>query len=618
MKLKELRVTNFRCYKNEISIKFEDLTALIGRNDAGKSTLMEALDIFFNGTAPDKNDASKGGATTDIRLVCVFDDLPAEIVLDDAVPTTLAAEYLLNAQGDLEIHKVFNGGLATPKLTEWYALAMHPTHAKAMDLLSLNNKDLKARAEDVGANLAGIDKKINSALRAAIRGVTGVGAITEQKISFLKDGAEAVGKGISTELPSFALFKSDRSSTDQDPEAQDPLKTAIKEAVKGKEAELNAIAAHVAAEVKKIADLTLAKLREMDPTLASTLVPEFSTPNWAGLFKASIAGDDNIPINKRGSGVRRLILLNFFRAKAEQQMKESKKGSTIYAIEEPETSQHPRNQRLLLTAIQELSVQDQVILTTHTPMLARGIAATSLRFVRLNDDTGQKEVLVGGSDPVNKLIAESLGVLPDHNVRLFIGVEGKTDIPFLKNMAKIFRNAGDFEVPDLEQMELDGEVIFVPLGGSGLAEWTNRLANLNRPEFHLYDRDTQPPADPKYQKHIDELNKRPGCKAGATMKREAENYVHEDAINLGLAELGIPVIFANAVSDTMDMAKELKDIVNTVAPANALWGQNKAKDFLCNLAARKMTKAMLDLRDPAGEVRGWLMDIKEMHRLALH
>lgn len=615
MKLKELRVRNFRCYKNEISVTFEDLTALIGRNDAGKSTLMEALDIFFNGAAPDKNDASKGGATTDISIVCVFDELPPEIVLDDAVPTTLAAEHLLNSQGNLEIHKVFNGALATPKLTEWYALAAHPTHPKAKDLLSLNNKDLKVRAEEISADLTGTDKKINSALRAAIRGVTGVELIAEQKISFLKDGAEAVGKGIAAELPSFALFKSDRSSTDQDPEAQDPLKAAIKEAVKSKEAELNAIAAHVATEVKKIADLTLAKLREMDPTLASTLVPEFSTPNWAGLFKASIAGDDGIPVNKRGSGVRRLILLNFFRAKAEQQMKENKKSSTIYAIEEPETSQHPRNQRLLLSALQELSVQDQVIITTHTPMLARGIAATSLRFVQAKEGTGQKEVLIGGSDPINKLIAESLGVLPDHNVRLFIGVEGKTDIPFLKNMAKLFRDASDYEVPDLEQMELAGEIIFVPLGGSGLAEWTNRLANLNRPEFHLYDRDTEPPAAPKYQKYIDELNKRPECKAVATMKRETENYIHEDAINFALADAGLAVVFADTVTDTMDMAKELKDLVNTLAPANALWGQTKAKDFLCNVAARKMSKAMLDLRDPAGEVRGWLMDIKEMHRI---
>ena len=613
MKLKELRVSNFRCYKDEISVTFEDLTALIGRNDAGKSTLMEALDIFFNGTAPDKNDASKGSATKDIRIVCVFDDLPTEIVLDEAVPTTLVAEHLLNAQGNLEIHKVFNGALATPKLTEWYALANHPAHPKAKDLLSLNNKGLKERAEEIDVDLSGTDKKINSALRAAIRAATGVKPLAEQKISFLKDDAEAVGKGIATELPAFALFKSDRSSTDQDPEAQDPLKAAIKEAVKGKEAELNAIAAHVATEVKKIADLTLSKLREMDPSLASTLVPEFSPPNWASLFKASIAGDENIPVNKRGSGVRRLILLNFFRAKAEQQMKENKKSSTIYAIEEPETSQHPRNQRLLLSALQELSVQDQVIITTHTPMLARGIAATSLRFVQANENTGQKEVLIGGSDPVNKLIAESLGVLPDHNVRVFVGVEGKHDIPFLKNMAHLLRTEGDLDVPNLEQWELDGELIFLPFGGRNLAEWTNRLGNLCRPEFHIYDRDIAPPANAKYQTYIDEVNLRHGCKAQSTSKREVENFLHEDAINDALDDLGLGQIFPGVVDDWMDVPASL---INCL-PQHAKWKEGRAKEFLNNAAARKMTKAMLDLRDPIGEVRGWFMDIKEMHRIAV-
>lgn len=54
-----------------------------------------------------------------------------------------------------------------------------------------------------------------------------------------------------------------------------------------------------------------------------------------------IAGDEGIPVNKRGSGVRRLILLNFFRAKVDHRLEEKKNdcdtGSVIYVIEEPET-----------------------------------------------------------------------------------------------------------------------------------------------------------------------------------------------------------------------------------------------------------------------------------------
>lgn len=61
MKLIRLRIRNFRCFKDEISIDFDDIAALIGKNDSGKSTIMEALDIFLNDKDPDKDDASKNG-----------------------------------------------------------------------------------------------------------------------------------------------------------------------------------------------------------------------------------------------------------------------------------------------------------------------------------------------------------------------------------------------------------------------------------------------------------------------------------------------------------------------------------------------------------------------------
>ena len=611
MRLRELRLRNFRCYKEEISIPFEEMTTIVGRNDAGKSTILEALDIFFNESVPDKNDGSKSGDLADIGIVCIMDDLPDTIILDDNVPTTLQGELLLNNDGFLELHKVFNGSLATPKLSSFFAKAMHPPGQQIRDLLKLNNKGLKDLAKTLNVDLASVNKTVNSELRAAIRSSVGVGQLIETNISFMKDDAEKVGKGLQAALPAFALFKSDRASTDQDPEAQEPLKAAIREAVKLKELELNAIAEHINAEVKKIADLTLEKLREMDDTLASTLTPQFTPPNWASLFKASITGDDEIPINKRGSGVRRLILLNFFRAKSEKQASENKKSSTIYAIEEPETSQHPHNQRLLISALQEISTQDQVIITTHTPMLARVLPAQSLRFIRTNELSKTKEVLLGGTEETNKIIADSLGVLPDHNVRVFIGVEGKTDIPFMKNMAKILKDSGE-DVVDLEQAELNGHLIFAPLGGSGLAEWTNRLSGLNRPEFHIYDRDTEPPAQSKYQKYIDEINLRSGCKATATNKREVENYVHHNAINAALADRGKGEIFSCPIGNTTDVAKEFVAQLNVVAPPNDKWGSTKAKEFICSASARKMTRQMLDEVDTSGEVLGWMKDIKMM------
>lgn len=610
MKLAQVRLRNFRCYTDETTLNFGDMTALIGKNDAGKSTIMEALDIFLNDGVPDKHDACKSGNAADLCIIAVFDDLPESLVLDQIHQTSLAHEYLLNADRKLEVHKIFNGGLEKPKLTSLKIIAAHPTAAGVNDLITLNNSELKIRARELRVPLDTVDQRVNGELRTAIRSHVGNLELNTTEISLTEGNGVNVWKGMQAQMPAFALFKSDRASTDQDPEAQDPLNAAIKEAVRQKEAELNNIAIHIEAEVRKIADLTLKKLQEMDPSLANSLTPSFPAPKWANLFKASITGDEDIPINKRGSGVRRLILLNFFRAKSEQFIHEHNRPNSIYAIEEPETSQHPRNQRLLISALQEIVGADQVILTTHTPMLARALPSSALRFIT-KDENHRTTILSGGEDGTNALIAKSLGVLPDHNVKLFIGIEGKHDISFLKNLSTMLISSGH-NVPDLNKLELDGELIFTPLGGSALALWCNRLANLNRPEFHIYDRDDAPPAPAKYQRYIDEVNNRVGCLALATNKREMENYIHLSAINLALTEAGIETSLEEPINNFDDVPSLLFRKVNTVVRPSDMWGQGRAKEFLCNNAIKKLTIEMLRETDTDNEILSWFDRISEM------
>lgn len=48
MKIKSISIKNFRSYMNETTISFDNLTAFIGKNDVGKSTILEALDVFFH------------------------------------------------------------------------------------------------------------------------------------------------------------------------------------------------------------------------------------------------------------------------------------------------------------------------------------------------------------------------------------------------------------------------------------------------------------------------------------------------------------------------------------------------------------------------------------------
>lgn len=47
MELKTVKLRNFRGYKESINIEMDNLIAFIGKNDAGKSTILEALEIFL-------------------------------------------------------------------------------------------------------------------------------------------------------------------------------------------------------------------------------------------------------------------------------------------------------------------------------------------------------------------------------------------------------------------------------------------------------------------------------------------------------------------------------------------------------------------------------------------
>ena len=100
MKIHSVTLKNFRGYRDDTTINFEDLTAFVGRNDIGKSTILEALDIFFNDgkgiVKLDKDDINVDARKqddTEIKIAVCFDDLPDRVVIDSSSETTLAQEY---------------------------------------------------------------------------------------------------------------------------------------------------------------------------------------------------------------------------------------------------------------------------------------------------------------------------------------------------------------------------------------------------------------------------------------------------------------------------------------------------------------------------------------------
>lgn len=376
MKIEKLIIANFRSYKNEITINFDDLNVFVGRNDIGKSTILEALDIFLNENKgiikidkDDVNKQAKAEGNNNIKIGIVLGDLPEELTIDTTNPTKLDEEYLLNQDGKLEIFKVFpNAGTA-----KVFINAFHPTNPACAGLHLKKQADLKKSLTD---EMACEDKTKNSVVRKCIWAYYSDDLqLGNVEIELAKIDSKNTWEQLKNYLPLYALFQSDRKNSDGDSEIQNPLKLAVQEILKDQRLmdSLNEVATEVEAKLNEVAAKTLEKLNEMNPEIADSLTPVIPTANslkWADVFKSvSITGDEDIPINKRGSGVKRLVLLNFFRAEAERRKDENNVPDIIYAIEEPETSQHPSHQRKLIEAFVELSQSEntQVLLTTHSP-----------------------------------------------------------------------------------------------------------------------------------------------------------------------------------------------------------------------------------------------------------
>ncbi len=546
MRLETLVLKNFRGYRDATPIRIDDLTAFIGRNDAGKSSVLEALEIFFNNLliVCEREDLSINATDNNIEITCIFSGVPEELVLDAVSPTSLSNEFLLNGNGMLEIKKVFAATAAKPK-EKIFLVCRHPTAAGARDLLELKRTELRARANSLGISADTYNANVNGSIRSAIRAHVGDLLLADTDLLVDKEDTKKIFEAISTYLPIFALFQSDRQSRDDDKEVVDPMKLAVQQALQDLEGELDYIKAQVKEKALETANRTLVKLQEMAPELARELTPEFKTePNFASLFKLSIRAEDNIPVNKRGSGVRRLILLNFFRAEAERRRSVHVGNHVIYAFEEPETSQHPDHQEMLIQAFLELSESptSQILLTTHTPALAGLLPLDSLRFI----EKGEHTRTVGlGSEEVIQKVVDTLGVLPHPIPKDAVAallVEGKGDLIFVSHAAEKLKEGGHIPATFEER-----RIALVPIGGCGnIKHWqTKRLiAQFGIPYCVLLDSDLGTPEEVTNREALAGLHA-DHIKAYLTRKRETENYIHVDCLNL-------PAVPAFSIADTDD------------------------------------------------------------------
>jgi hypothetical protein len=196
---------------------------------------------------------------------------------------------------------------------------------------------------------------------------------------------------------------------------------------------------------------------------------------------------------------------------------------------------------------------------------------------------------------------------------ILIIVEGINDMHFLRQISRIL-HAERPELPDLIAVEQNGAAIFIPIGGSDLRYWFERLSVFGCPEFHLFDRESVQ-LSPERHAAARLINQRPGCRASVTKKRSLENYLHPAAIR-ECRPIELTFTDDDDVADLV--ARECYSQGELSLPWLALPARfrkrlrYRAKRWLNTSAAQRMTASRLAEVDPCGEVRSWLQAIAEL------
>lgn len=306
------------------------------------------------------------------------------------------------------------------------------------------------------------------------------------------------------------------------------------------------------------------------------------------------------PLNKRGSGVRRLILLSYFRADAEEKLRENDNRQIIYAIEEPETSQHPDYQRMILSTLLELSEKDthQILVTSHTPEIAKMVDVNQLIFIKKNE-RGIPHIEKEDESKI-KGIAESLGILPYAKTAVY--VEGPNDVNFLSTI--------NHNIPELKAIVdlSDNDFSLIPLSGGNLTDWINKDYFSESPikEIYIVDNDVE-----KYVKLIETIQKEDDKRRFGwhTILPEMENYIApeliENQFDIDLSKykdnwstIDIPKILLNLVM------QEIKDSKNR---------EIAIKQILNKSVSNKITKETLVNMNCWDEIESWFKRIRDIN-----
>lgn len=553
MYISKIALTNYRGVKERREINLSRFSSIVGKNDAGKTIVLNAIATFldvknFAITSTDFNEIDRPITMEFVFTSSNLIDMLSTKIKSKVKKTEGLDEFIEDFIFDETIiykREINNQGKSWTSehvlLNDFVREDLKGLYFKSDEEISviIESNTIQIPVEGKGRN-SKAEKIKHIKLHFSDEPRENFWIIDDMKIGML--------------FPDVEMFKADYGL-----EADTKFKTASVTEIEGyfirEQTRLEVFQNEINREMQKEAAILKSYMQEY----ASNLQDIDITPNiaWKDAIKSvdvsfQFNGDDKfIPMTHKGTGYRRLFMVARFRYLA----KKSKGNNIIYLIEEPETFLHPTAQQDLLKALKELSQDNQVVTTTHSPVFA---GATDVEGVVLCTKVGQsnyENVIVGNEQDFLFKIIDELGIKPSFNLRdnfdKILFVEGQDDGTFYKLIASTLLN-----------MDLKN-ILILPCGGSSVESFINieYFKKNGRELFLILDSDkglkVRDPKKPILQQQlVDKFNSDFG-QAYSLKKSNIEYYFHPDALKRYYSHLKDEVI--EIFEDDEDLKEYFKE-----------------------------------------------------------
>jgi hypothetical protein len=416
MRIAEVEVENFRCLR-KVAFSCEPLTALIGANGTGKSSVLKTLEFFFLGRELDEFDCWGGDCAREVRVTVVFAELsPAR---------QAQLRPWLDEAGRLRLTRV----AASPgdgRRSCWYESMRHqvPEFQKVRQIAGATQ--LRAAYNELRAGPGYGDLP---AVRSQAEAKAAMDAWEQAHPDLcipLPDHTLTIGGGGEFDLGgmvTFVLVPAVRDAALDAESRTGGFRQLIEMLVRTRldvgdqlEALREEVGARYAEIISKDGDTILAETSAMlserlavfAPGTAVQLrwVPHAITIDPPAVCADLVESNFSAEVGRQGHGVQRAYLVALLQALAEARAVDdaTERPLLVLALEEPELYQHPIRARYLAGVLQRLALDPggpatQVVYATHSPYFVAVDAVESLRLLRVTSGTeGLPEASVSSVD----------------------------------------------------------------------------------------------------------------------------------------------------------------------------------------------------------------------------